>query len=581
MKIKLPKDMKGVKYPRICTIDMNDFDIDLFLPSLFFTILSEGRGKGPRAKDPKDTTKFINEPKDIAKFIDALAQHSSLEGFNDAEGRKVLERLVRTTLIRTGGVGRSARGEQITSIVPYTLLAHKPGFPVEGSRHRGADTFIYQALRERLGADEMLRAFVKMVFGRGVIIGNLSVLGGEYDGQTELDTLTRLSIAFLDGFANTKPGINRDKNIPSPCPALVRELATDLRRYLFVYYDRMPIQAFTGHLLTLINFELFNYTLKLVYAVNELVQNPEDLPLAMRNHYEPSPPQLYLDFTEASSGYSQEMARACVRRDIESYQQFLTSNLLLRQLDQYIEKLKSNPGRKAVIENTLPLGSFGAQYLQGLLQLRNHPAIVLYIGAAANFDVDRIRQENTNEGDENIPDALNWLDTIVGNTEDDVERVVNLLVEGQREDGIDHFIKWYWGVGGMKKSQGALRGSSNNRMSWRYAPTNDLLAVFVQLAAARASTIDKQDEGEQESRQLRLQDFLIFLETRFGILIDRPPAPFTGAEYTAAAHENLSAMLRRLRQMGIFRDLSDDFTVQRLHPPYAGKEMKRVEVHKP
>ena len=44
-----------------------------------------------------------------------------------------------------------------------------------------------------------------MVFGRGVIIGNLPVLGGEYDGKTELDTLTRLSIAFLDGFANTRP----------------------------------------------------------------------------------------------------------------------------------------------------------------------------------------------------------------------------------------------------------------------------------------------------------------------------------------------------------------------------------------
>jgi hypothetical protein len=331
----------------------------------------------------------------------------------------------------------------------------------------------------------------------------------------------------------------------------------------------------------LINFELFNYTLKLVYAVNELVQNPENLPLAMRDSLEPSPPLLYLDFTEASSGYSQEMAKACVRRDIEAYQQFLSSNLLLRQLDHYIEDLRRNPRRKTVIEITLPSGVSGAQFLQGLLLLRDDPIIGPSIDAAASFDEDRIRQENTNEGDEDNPDALNWLDTIVGTTENDVERVVNLLIEGQRGNAIDHFIQWYWGVGGMKKSQGVLRGSANSRMSWRYAPTNDLLAVFVQLAAARSSMIantDRQDEGEQEGRQLRLQDFLQFLEARFGILVDRPPAPFTGAEYTAAAHENLRAMLRRLRQMGIFRDLSDDFTVQRLHPPYAGKEMKRVEV---
>ena len=38
MKIKLPKDIVGVKFPRVSIIEMNDFDIDLFLPSLFFTI---------------------------------------------------------------------------------------------------------------------------------------------------------------------------------------------------------------------------------------------------------------------------------------------------------------------------------------------------------------------------------------------------------------------------------------------------------------------------------------------------------------------------------------------------------------
>src|SRR6266478_3154264 len=109
MKIKLPKDIVGVKFPRICTIEMNDFDIDLFLPSLFFTILSQGRGKARQ----------VNDPKSIHQFIDALAQHPVLKGFHDLEGRKVLERFVRTALITTGGAGRSRSVEQITSVVPY------------------------------------------------------------------------------------------------------------------------------------------------------------------------------------------------------------------------------------------------------------------------------------------------------------------------------------------------------------------------------------------------------------------------------------------------------------------------------
>ena len=568
MKIKLPKNIVGVKFPRICTIEMNDFDIDLFLPSLFFTILAQGKGKA----------KQTNDPTEIARFIDGVANHSDLEGFNDGEGRRVLERLVRTTLITTGGVGRSRTGEQITSIVPYTILAHKPGFPVK-SRQRNADTFIYQILREHLGADDVLRSFVKRVFGRGVIIDNIPVLGGKYDGKSRLDTLTRLSIAFLDGLKNPSLGSkSRENTTVGPCPMLAKELATDLLRYLFEYYTNMPAQAFTHHLLVLINFELFNYTLKLVNAVNELVQHPDSLPVAMRDGAKISPPQLYLDFTESSAGYSQEMAKACVQRDIETYQQFLSSNLLLRQLDIYVEKLKRNPRYKLRIEDVLQPGISGAEYLQGLLRLRNDPAIGGDIAASARSDEDEIRLVNTHEGEEDDPEALDWLSTITDTAEDDVERVVSLLVEGQKGSAIEHFVQWYWGVGGMKKPQGVLRGTTLSRKSWRYAPTNDLLAVFVQLATVRLSPPTNQEQVNQELQPIRLQDFLRFLEERFGILVDRPPSPFEGAEYIAAARENLRAMLRRLRQMGIFRDLSDDFTIQRLHPPYAGKELMRVEV---
>ncbi len=509
MKVKLPKELKGVKFPKVLTIDMNNFDIDLFLPTLFYTILSQGRGKARRTNDPKD----------IQRYIDTLAHNSILEGFDDQVGRKVLERLVRTTLITTGGVGRSNRGEQITSIVPYTLLAHKPGFPTESSRHRGADTFIYQALRENMNrADRELLNAAKLIFGRGVNIGDMPDLGGSYDGQTELDTLTRLSIAFLDGFQNTRTGLSREQSVTPACPKLANELATDLLRYLFEYYEHMPSQAFTYNLLALINFELFNYTLKLVYAINELVQIPETLPPAMRDPLESSSPQLYLDFTQDVRGRSHEMAKACVRRDIEAYQQFLYSNLHLRLLDSYVVRI----------------------------------------------DEERIREENElpdDAGNVVEEEELSWLDDITDVADTDIERVVNLVVEGQRDSALKHIVSWYWSVGGMKKTHGLLAGSVRSRTSWRYAPSNDLLAVLVQVTAARLSS--------QGIQSIRLQEFLQFIEKRFGILIDRPPDIFKGAEYIAAAHDNLRAMQNRLRQMGIFRDLSDDFTIQRLHPPYA------------
>ena len=563
MKVKLPKDLSGTKFPQAFVIEMNNFDIDLFLPALFYTILSQGRGKARRTNDPTH----------IKDYIDALSKHQAMEDFDDLAGRRVLERLVRTTLITTGGVGRASKGEQITSIVPYSLLAHKAGFPVESSRLRRADTFIYQALREKMNrADDRLQEAILQIFGRGVIIGAMPELGGRYDGKREVDILTRLSIAFLDGFQNTRTGLTRETSVTPACPALANELATDLLRYLFEYYTRMPTQAFTYHLLALINFELFNYTLKLVYAINELVQNPETLPAAMHDSLRLSPPQLYLDFTNDARSCSQEMARACVRRDVEAYQQYLPSVVRLRLLDRYVEQLSRNAQRRATITTKFDGNTSGPLYLQHLLLLQLEPSIDIHIQAQARTDEERIREQNELQ-DEDVgfqenEESLAWLDEITDSADTDLERVVNLLVEGQKDNVIQHSISWYWGVGGMKKPHGVLRGNAS-RQSWRYAPSNDLLAVFVQVVAARLS--------QQGVRAIRLQEFLAFLEEHYGILIDRPPDLFKGAEYVAAARDNLRAMLSRLRQMGIFRDLSDDFTVQHLHPPYTGTDTIRTE----
>ena len=185
-----------------------------FLPSF-----RKGKGRAKRA----------NNPQAIQKYIDSLATHPALVGFDSPEGRRVLERFVRTSLVIIGRVGRVQKGEQILSLVPYTILTHKAGFPAYGSRQRRVDVFIYQTLRDYLNGDKYLRDFVKRVFGRGIEIGEAHELGGRYDEQTQLDVLTRLSIAFLDGFENTRPRLDREKKAPNACPALINQLAQGSR----------------------------------------------------------------------------------------------------------------------------------------------------------------------------------------------------------------------------------------------------------------------------------------------------------------------------------------------------------------
>jgi hypothetical protein len=559
MKIRIPKELAGVIYPKALMIELNGFNIDLFLSTLYFKILSGGRPRGRR----------LNDPTKIDHYIESLAQHPDLEGFDDPEGKRILSRLTHTSLIITGFKGRTKQIKQILALAPYSLLCHKADFPTESSRQRNVDTFIYQALRNKVGSDDGLRDFLKEYLGKGVELNNAPYLGGKYDGTTELDTMTRLSIALIDLFQTSQIGLTKqERNIINPCLGLVDQLASDLYRYLFSYTERMPMEALTYNLKALINFELFIYTLKVIYGINQLVKQPDQLPAAMQDRFTASAPEIYIDFTAQKGSLSQQMAINSVRDHIEAYQLFLRSLLTLRQLDSYAEILKRNTRYKREIELALDGQISGASYLQGLLSLIEHPSLGIRIDALAQLDEEKIREANYGDDDESREQVDQWFETLLGGAENDFDRLITLLVAGQQTATTTSMMKWFVGVGGLHKPFGLLRGDTRSRLSWRYEASNDLLGVLVQLASARMAP-QRQGDNPIELPAIRLSDFLHFLEERFGILVDRPPSQFQGADHTAAARDNLRAMLARLRQMGIFTDLSDDFTVQRLHPPYA------------
>lgn len=565
MKLRIPKSMRGVANPSVLTINLQGFDIDLLLPSLFFAVLGGGAPTGRR----------VNDPTAISSYLAKLTNHPDLEGFQDRDGARLLDRLARAELLVLGYKGRSRAQEQILALVPYSLLTSKSGFPKERTRQRGVDTFLYQALLSaqagsRFESEQTLRNHFKQLFGRGVRMSAPPFINGQYDGVTPLDTLTRLSLAFLDGLEPTPVGKQGGRRQPqASCPALAAALGQDILSYLFGYSDLMSPAALMYNLQALINLELFVYTAKVVHAINELVDDPTHLPTAMEETVQASAPELYLDFTGIRGGLSQAMAASCVRRDIEAYQRFLTSNLLLRQLGGYVEQLRRVPARARRIDEILDGVTDGPRYLQGLLLLMQEAEIDLWLENKADDDETLIRQEYSNDGDDDA--ELEALEAVAAGATSSVERVVAILSEGQAKVVLANYAKWYWSVGGLTKPHGIVTGTLNVRGSWRYAPRNDLLAVLVQLAALQTSSGETSPmQGESaRPRPIRLRDFLQYLELRFGILIDRPPSSFTGADAAAAARENLRAMLGRLRQMGIFSDLSDDFTVQRLQPPYA------------
>jgi len=577
MKVKIPKDLLGATYPTVLTIVLAELNIDTFLPALFFKVMSGGKLR----------TKSKNDETAINMYIDKLAQHQSLEGFQTVDGRRVLEKFVRATLITTSSVGRAKRGgEQITAITPYSLLSYKPGFPAASARHRGVDTFIYHALRDHLRAGatiieaqaDLTKQFIRF-FGKGIAFDRTpGSTEARYDGQTDLDTLTRMSLAFIDGFNAASFGRENDPNKPSPCPRLAKQLAQDVLLFLNTYSERMPSQALTYYFQALIGFEMYTYSLRLANAVNQLVHDPTALPSAMKITTERSEPLLYLDFVGRTGHLSQQMAAECVRRDVETFQQFFRSMLQLRWLDRQVTQLRKGARTRIRVEQLLQHPPSGAEYLQIMLQMRDDEQLRFSFEAAAQNAITSIREATLPEQNDDTIEEQQWLDEIIASAETDIDQLVLLLEEGQRQNTLNNYMGWIVGAGSMGKPYGLISGVSRRRRSWRYAPGNDLLSLFVQLATAHAIPHDQRGTDAPPSK-IRLLEFLAFLEQRYGIIIDRPPPGITGAEYSAAARENLRAMLARLRQMGIFTDLSDDFTVQHLRPPY-GSQLTSSQEHR-
>jgi hypothetical protein len=543
VKIVLPKASRGLVFDRLLPIEMNDFDIERLLPALFYLVVTGGSQRRER----------VNDPTALSTYIDRLSTHRLVRGFDGNEGRSLLDRWVRASVIRVSRVGTVRGSEQIEHVLPLTLLAYKPGFPAETSRQRRVHTFIYKILIDALRIAEVkpspaavLRMLFQSAFGAGVELEDSATYDGRYDGRAELDIHSLLCLHYLDGF---KAAPARPKDAPDErSVALIGaalDLAEDLLGYIKVYASQMPPLALTRGLGALIGIGLFAYTRRLSYATNGLVQTGK---------LNPNPPPFYVDFTRSRGGPSEELARTSVERDLEEMRVFFESSLLLRTIDRFVQNRPDLRERLASVDTP--------QYLEALVELRDHPRIE----ARAEQEIESVRDATLEacESQADRDDAEALFRSLEGRYPNAMLRAAKVLALAQERSGVQKYIYWYWSIAGLTKPYGVLAGGLRGRRSWRYSMGDDLLATLVHVAMLQA-------RGAAESTtarpRLRLSEFVRFLEERFGILVDRPPQFLDTAASRAAAKENATAMRARLRQMGFFEALSDDFNAQYLTLP--------------
>jgi len=526
MKIKLPKELKGIKFDRVTPIDMNDFSVEMLLPALFHMVRTRGRRMGK----PNDPTLFH-------EYVDKLLRSGGLRGFESGPARNLLSLWLQTSVVRMGRRGRGRQAEQILFLYPLSFLTYKAGWPQDTTRLRGVHSFVYEALKRELGDAGAVEQLFHQTFGIGLVLPPDSIdFNGTYDRSTELDVETLLCLRFLDVLAPAGVGHGKPDSPHAHLAAdRAQMLARHVRSLIQTYGGHVPTALLTATLMALINFHLLIYTLRLVHEVQWIIKGEGDPPRTEAL-------EIYCDCPGDAESYSDLLARGCAERDLESLERYARSLIFLRTLDRY----GADPELRPAMQDP---GNNLAAYLRDLVRICNEPLVK----AQARNEWLRIRQANEDDGEgrgEN--EAALYLRDSEKNTEiSAVDRTVQVLYEAQQKSALKNLANWFTSVGGLNRSYGVLSGSEQGRRRvLRYSLSNDLLTTLVHVALADCPAGGWRD-------RMRLDDFVRWLSESFGLLINRPPSFDHSIEAVRAAADNYAALKRRLRQAGALQDLSD------------------------
>ena len=96
------------------------------------------------------------------------------------------------------------------------------------------------------------------------------------------------------------------------------------------------------------------------------------------------------------------------------------------------------------------------------------------------------------------------------------------------------------------------------------------MRTFARLGRCRRLSKDREKSTLSSGSFIKLamiQLMLHRLESRFGVITDRPPRFLDTADARAGAAENLDAFTRTLQLLGCFNSMSDDFSAQYVSRP--------------
>lgn len=561
--LTIPPDLRflaGMRYEKAFPIEYQNIQLEDVLPGIFYvTRLGRRRGKGYWAK---------RSAQDVAETLSTDDLH--FPGWDSQVGRDVLEEWVNASVLRYSGRGRTDR---LLGVRPLHFLTYRIDLPPRWDWLRFIPEFVCSILTkdpQQPGASAKDDPFALQrpenlfwrAFGANLLppedhLGNADGDRLVEEDPIDIESLLAVRVAQIlrtpdqlvrgaaRGAGGDLPGVD------PLCPGRARVFREDFSLYLRAYGDNeIPTRALGDQVLALLGFELLVYSLGHVAASNHLYRTGEWLS-DKNDELGRWELDLYVDLTGGRNPVSAQIARASFLRHSSWLMDQIRAMLGFRLLAYHLEGAQDIPTMRDLRRLT------GIEFLTRLTDGRLPQGGEAYgsVNAWARTDRNRLRLAQPNG---------EWPPELQPVAEDPelgpFDSLVELIATADHELR-SSMRKYMLSIGRRNQGSGMIAGSPRKDDD-RYVLGPLLLEALVHLLVLKPGHPPK-------AGPLDVSDFVELLKRRYGIWVDEPP-PSLDQSYEAheAARANYEALKETLRQLGLFRAVTDAKGMQRLRPRY-------------
>lgn len=529
---------KEFRCTKVSFLEFKYMDMDRLLTMLFPRLKFDGYGNRLLRKKLLDIEDFRDE------FLD---KNEWFKGFKDHP--EIVYKWLETDLLDLVNRGKDA--QSVAAPRPLHGNTYKFRNTKYARDFSGSEQVYWMLYYARFGKGQAVRDKLKSFFFQGY-----DFLTDKYDQTAVLDVETQ-ALLRLDHQVtkDTKDSKDPDRQ-PPVCIGRTDIFADDILR-LLAYENHIPRSVLVEYLKTLIAFHLSLYHFELLELIPNYVKQKGCSPQCDRQNCPvnddlrncPYRQFLVVDMGASDNNHLTIMAEQSVEKIFRKIPNFVEANYKVKKLEELSEHLHKMHKLSPAQGNDFSLDEVISLLGEAFMNEREP-----YFKVRLN----KLVEEATENSEVIDPEIRSVLEMGL----DDFDAFIEILMAYRGKYHKQYITESLDSILLKNKENGFL--AQPFRKKRRFVLGSKLLEVLLQLAVLT------QKDGVFVTRELQIEELLVFLFERYGICIDRLPESSQGSSILdkRALRLNLEAFKRRLREIGFYEDLSDAYITQKISPRY-------------